>query len=66
MKQFIIDDRCGRVKLDKVSQQVIQVTHSVNEKLISTLENGQPPPALMIISPALKVSSLEIDMDFKL
>nr|AAV31175.1 Putative disease resistance protein, identical [Solanum tuberosum] len=36
MKQLIIeldDDECCRAKLDKVSQQVIQVTDSVNEEL---------------------------------
>ncbi|TMW91269.1 hypothetical protein EJD97_014554 [Solanum chilense] len=46
MKQLIIglnddDDKCCRAKFDKVSQHVIQVTHSVNEELIINNINCQ-------------------------
>ncbi|XP_015072330.1 uncharacterized protein LOC107016353 [Solanum pennellii] len=46
MKQLIVglnddDDKCCRAKFDKVSQHVIQVTHSVNEELIINNINCQ-------------------------
>ncbi|WMV23773.1 hypothetical protein MTR67_017158 [Solanum verrucosum] len=49
MKQLIIDldedDECCRAKLDKVSQQVIQATDSVNEELIIKQKINNCPEA---------------------
>ncbi|KAH0678790.1 hypothetical protein KY284_019875 [Solanum tuberosum] len=64
MKQLIIeldDDECCRAKLDKVSQQVIQVTDSVNEELI--INNNCPEADENNVSPRLDDSIRENVME---
>ncbi|KAH0695028.1 hypothetical protein KY290_020860 [Solanum tuberosum] len=68
MKQLIIDldddDECCRAKLDKVSQQVIQVTDSVNEELIIKQKiNNNCPEAENSASPRLDDSIRENVME---
>ncbi|XP_015165424.1 putative late blight resistance protein homolog R1A-3 [Solanum tuberosum] len=66
MKQLIIDlddDECCRANLDKVSQQVIQVTDSVNEELIIKQKINNCPEAESSASPRLDASICENVME---
>ncbi|KAH0692740.1 hypothetical protein KY285_019837 [Solanum tuberosum] len=69
MKQLIIDldydNECCRAKLDKVSQQVIQVTDSINEELIikEKINNNCPEADENNVSPRLDDSICENVME---
>ncbi|KAG5609274.1 hypothetical protein H5410_020555, partial [Solanum commersonii] len=67
MKQLIIGlddaDECCRAKLDKVSQQAIQVTDSVNKELIIKQKINNCPEAESSTSPRLDASIRENVME---